>query len=245
MSVAVKRISDVLEVLSQAPQGVTALDVAAKLNMGRQAASRMLDAMVAADLAEKDEVSKRYRLGLRLYRWGSAAVGRFIPPPFIRYEISELAEELLHPVFYGVLDDGHVVTVERTARRSRQTLTTPDYRRNHWSATSSGRALVAFLPVAEREALLKEDHGEWPSKKALSDDLELIRRQGYASSDAVREGYTVAAPVLDESGVARAAIGIGVNKHIAEEREVIIRKLIDTAHRVSSNTGYGALIPDA
>jgi DNA-binding IclR family transcriptional regulator len=244
LSVAVNRISDVLEVLSQSPQGVTAPEVASTLSMGRQASSRMLDAMVAADLAEKDDVSKRYRLGLRLYRWGSTAVSRFIPPPFVRYEIAELAESVLHPVFYSIRDGSHMVTVERTVRRGRQTMTTPDYRRNPWSATSSGRALVAFLPPGERNALIKIAPGDW-SSEALSENLETVRRNGYASSDAVREGYTLASPVLDERGLATAAIGIGVNEYVAEEREGILRKLLDTVHRVSSNSGYVPLIPDA
>ncbi len=245
MSVAVKRISDVLEVLAETPLGATSMDVATKLKMGRQSASRLLDAMVGADLADKDETSKRYRLGLRMYRWGSTAVARFVPPPFARYEIAELAEEVNHPVFYAVLEGSYAVTVERTARRGRQTLASPDYRRNHWSATSSGRAIVAFLAPAEIASLLGQGHGDWLSKEALAEDLDSVRRQGYASSDAVRDGYTLAAPVLDETGFASAAIGIGVNKYVAEERDVFLRKLLDTSNRVSANVGYGSLIPDA
>ena len=74
MSVAVKRISDVIDILEGAPQGVTSQEVAAALRLGRQSAGRLLDAMVEQGLAEKDLVSRRYRLGLRIYRWGSAAV---------------------------------------------------------------------------------------------------------------------------------------------------------------------------
>jgi DNA-binding IclR family transcriptional regulator len=245
LSVALKRISDVVEVLAEAPQGATSLDVASTLKMGRQAVSRLLDAMVLNGLAEKDEASKRYRLGLRMYRWGSSAVTRFVPPPFVRYEIAELAEEVLHPVFYAVLDGTHVVTIERTARRGRQTLTSPEFRRNPWYATSSGRALAAFLQHAALENLLQEEEPERPSIKAIEGDLENIRRQGYAASDPVREGYTLAAPVLGETGISLAAIGIGVNKHIPDEREVIIHKLLDTANRVSSHAGYSALLLNA
>jgi IclR family KDG regulon transcriptional repressor len=245
LSVAVKRISDVIEVLAEAPQGATYPEVAASLKLGRQAVSRLLDAMVLNGLAEKDETSKRYRLGLRMYRWGSAAVARVVPPPYVRYEIAELAEEVLHPVFYAVLDGAHVVTVERTARRGRQTLTSPDFRRNPWYATSSGRALAAFLAPAVLETLLQGEERDRPARKVMEDDLESVRHQGYAASDPVREGYTLAAPVLDETGLSVAAIGIGVNKQVPDEREVIIQKLLDTANRVSSHAGYGALLLNA
>jgi DNA-binding IclR family transcriptional regulator len=243
LSVAVKRVSDVIEVLSESPLGVTAAEVAATLRIGRQAASRLLDAMVASGLAEKDEPSRRFRLGLRLYRWGSAAVSRFAPPVYLRYEIAELAEEVQHPVFYAVLDGTQVVTIERTQRRGRHTLTTPDFRRNPWHATCSGRVLAAFAGKADLERLLQEPG--LPEREAIDDDLETVRRQGYAGSPARVEGFTLAAPVLDEAGTASAAIGIGINKLLADEREVVTRKLLETASRVSSNAGYGASLLNA
>jgi IclR family transcriptional regulator, KDG regulon repressor len=244
LSVAVKRISDVIEVLAESPQGATSLEVATSLGMGRQAASRLLDAMAVSGLAEKDESTKRFRLGFRMYRWGSAAAARFLPPMFLRYEIAELAEEIQHPVFYAVLDGTYVLTIERTQRRGRSTLTIPDFRRNPWNATSSGRTLAAFQPPAELEKLLEIPN--LPSRKEIEEDFETIRRQGFASSELTqREGYTLAAPILDEAGKATAAIGIGVNKLIVEEREIITRRLIDTANRVSSNAGYSAMLLNA
>ena len=217
MSVAVKRISDVIEALADAPQGATSLEVASRLRMGRQAAARLLDAMVANGMADKDLASRRYLLGLHVYRWGSAAAARFVPPIFLRYEVAELAEDVQHPVFYAVLDGGDVVTIERTQRRGRQTLTIPDFRRNPWHATSSGRVLAAFSPPSQLRELLRQ--AGVPALKAIDEDLDAIKREGFAASEAVRgDGYTLAAPVLDESGQATAAIGIGVNKQVAEER---------------------------
>ena len=244
MSVAVKRFSDVIEVLAESPHGATSAEVATTLGLGRQSAARMLSAMVANGLAVKDATSRRFRLGLRTYRWGTAAVARFVPPVFLRYEIAELADEIQHPVFYAVLDGNEVVTIERTQRRGRQILTIPEVRRNPWHSTSSGRALAAFQPEAETTSLLQKPG--LTSRQEIEADLEQIRHQGYAASEAVRiEGYTLAAPVFDETGAAISAIGIGVNKHVPEEREVITRKLLETASRASSNAGFHAALLNA
>jgi DNA-binding IclR family transcriptional regulator len=244
LSVAVKRISEVIDALAEAPQGATALEIATRLGMGRQAATRLLDAMVAIRLADKEPASRRYLLGLHVYSWGSAAVGRFVPPIYLRYELAELAEEVQHPVFYSVLDGAFVVTIERTQRRGRQTLTIPDFRRNPWHATSSGRVIAAFSPAGRLKELLQESGA--PSRKTAEEDFETIRRDGFAASDAIRgDGYALAAPVLNESGEATAAIGIGVNKYVAEERALITSKLLDLASRASFSAGYGAPLINA
>jgi DNA-binding IclR family transcriptional regulator len=244
LSVAVKRLSDVIEVLAESPQGATAQELAATLGLGRQAAARLLSAMAANRMADKDAESRRYRLSLRMYRWGSSAVARFVPAIGVRYEIAELAEVVQHPVFYAVLDGPDVVTVERTQMRGRQMLTSPDFRRNRWFATSSGRVLTAFQHDSRVRALMTVP--DLPSRRDLEAELEQIRRQGFAASEAVRvEGYTLAAPIVGENGTAVGAIGIGVNKHVTEEREIITRKLLDTASRVSSTVSLRASVLNA
>ena len=244
MSVAVKRISEVIDALAEAPQGATSFEISSRLQMGRQAATRLLDAMVGMGLADKDPTSRRYQLGLHMYSWGSAAVARFVPPVYLRYEIAELADEIQHPIFYSLLDGGSVVTIERTQRRGRQTLTIPDFRRNPWYTTSSGRVIAAFSPLTQLKALLRQ--AAQAENNGLEDDIEAIRRDGFAASEAVRgDGYALAAPVLNESGEATAAIGIGVNKHVAEERVLITSKLLDLASRASFSAGYGAMLLNA
>ena len=76
-------------------------------------------------------------------------------------------------------------------------------------------------------------HFKWPN------DILIRRRK-------------IAGILLETSGAPKPdvplswlAIGIGVNKQVAEERVLITRKLLDTASRVSSNTGYGAMLLNA
>jgi len=100
----------------------------------------------------------------------------------------------------------------------------------------------------ERDGLIvrRRAKGTRVAEPRIEADLEQIRHQGYAASEAVRiEGYTLAAPVFDETGAAISAIGIGVNKHVPEEREVITRKLLETASRASSNAGFHAALLNA
>src|SRR5687768_11950403 len=69
LSVAVHRISEVLDAVASNAQGTTASEVASQLSVGRQAIVRLLDSMVLEGIATKDELTKRYRLSLKTYDW--------------------------------------------------------------------------------------------------------------------------------------------------------------------------------
>src|SRR5688500_13191362 len=114
LSVAVHRISEVLDAVASNPQGTTASEVASQLKVGRQAIVRLLDSMVLEGIATKDELTKRYRLSLKTYDWGTRAVAPYLPPFYLRQELANLAREVRHPVFYCILDASDVVTLERT-----------------------------------------------------------------------------------------------------------------------------------
>ena len=83
LSVAVHRISEVLDAVASNPQGTTASEVASQLKVGRQAIVRLLDSMVLEGIAKKDELTKRYRLSLKTYDWGTRAVAPYLPPFYL------------------------------------------------------------------------------------------------------------------------------------------------------------------
>jgi DNA-binding IclR family transcriptional regulator len=221
--------------------------VANTLHIGRQAAVRMLDSMVADGIAQKDESSKRYRLALKVYEWGARAVLPYLPPLHIRHEIARLAEEIRHPVFYCVLDGSAVFTLERTDQIGSLSLTAPNlgrsYGRSSWASSCWGKAIVAFQSEQRIRELL-EAEGSGAQVAQLRSELETARLKGYAELALAADRLTLAAPILDSSGYSSSAMAIGVNNFSEEQHEALVRSLTDAASRASYHSGYSPLFVD-
>jgi DNA-binding IclR family transcriptional regulator len=243
LSVAVQRISEVLDAVAANPQGATASEVASVLDTARQAIVRLLDSMVLEGVAVKDETTKRYRLSLKTYDWGSRAVAPYLPPFYLRQEIANLAGEVRHPVFYCVLDGADVVPLERTDRLGDGSVTVPNsgrVGRTHWAQSAWGKVLVAFTRPEERELLLDRNPTE---RDELRRELEEIRRQGYAERQITADRMTMAAPILNSDGFTSGALAIGINNYSAHQHEDLLRRLLGVATRASYDAGYSPILP--
>jgi IclR family pca regulon transcriptional regulator len=245
LSVAVRRISEVLDAVASNPQGTTASEVASQLNLGRQAVVRLLDSMVLEGIAKKDELTKRYRLSLKTYDWGSRAVAPYLPPFYLRQELANLAREVRHPVFYCILDASDVVTLERTDALGDGSVTVPNtgrVARTHWSQSPWGKALVAFAPPDVRESLLVAANTTADAVHELTAELDSIRRQGYAERQTTADRLTMAAPILNGDGYTSGAIAIGINNYSPDLHDDFLRRLLSVATHASYDAGYSPIL---
>lgn len=245
MSVAVQRISEVLDAVASNPQGATASEVASQLKAGRQAIVRLLDSMVSEGVARKDEATKRYHLSLRTYDWGSRAVAPYLPPFYLRQEVANLAREVRHPVFYCILDNSDVVTLERTDSLGDGSVTVPNsgrVARTHWSQSPWGKALVAFAPPEVREQLLAAEDASPSELNELRGELESIRRHGYAERQVTPDRLTMAAPILNSEGFTSGALAIGINNYSPDLHDDFLKRLLGVATRASYDAGYSPIM---
>jgi DNA-binding IclR family transcriptional regulator len=246
MSVAVRQFKNVMNVITATAEGATASEVAASLRMGRQAAVRLLDAMVREGIAYKDPGLKRYRVALLVYEWGSRAVEPRMPSPIVRQEIASLAEALQVSMFYTVLEDTLAIALERTDKIGSLLVTVPHYSHRggpfHWSGAPWGKLLAAFARPEEQERLLMLEGSEFNAGAAdvesLRQELKVIRQQRYAAEALEEDRFAVAAPVLDKSGrCLGCVVGVAVEFSL-ERKDDLIRQLTDAVSRASYYAGY-------
>lgn len=114
-------------------------------------------------------------------------------------------------------------------------------------ATGTGRAMIAFLPQAELDALLdrvefkKITNHTVSSRRAFLAALKDVRRRGVSTvgSGTVAGVTSVAAPIFDSSGAAVAALSIGgpterIAGHLRDTEQVVRRG----AGEISGLLGY-------
>ncbi len=233
--------------------GVT--ELARRLGLPKSSVHRLLVALVREGLMERGVGHGRYRLGLRLYELGSMAPTRTDLHLVTVGPIDDLRARTGEAVQVAVLDGRDVVAIERRETPGMLRLATRLGVRHPAHATSTGKVLLAYLPLAERTALLAgvELVALTPhtitDRARLEEELAKVRSRGWAESSHEHEiGLaSVAAPVRDGRGRVVAAVGIaGPASRLAKD---VVRRLAlettRTADSVSGALGYRPREPGA
>lgn len=188
--------------------------VARRLGVAKSTAHRLLTTLASRGLIEQSSKTGRYRLGLHLFELGHLALTRLDLRRESRTLLEELREVSGWTVHLAIAQGADTLFLERLPTlRGMQAMV--EYRRR-WPlhATSSGKAICAFDP----EAAHARTAAGFPSftthtitsAAAFEADLAGVRSRGFAiAREELMYGLaSVAAPVLDRQGVARAALSI-------------------------------------
>ena len=226
--------------------GVT--ELAGRLGLPKSSVHRLLTALAREGLVERGAGHGRYRLGLRLYELGSMAPARIDMHLLTVGPIDDLRARTGEAVHVAVLDGRDVVAVGRRETPGMMRLAARLGVRHPAHATSAGKVLLAYLPLAERTALLSgQDLVALTShtitdRARLEEELAKVRSRGWAECTHEHEMgiASVAAPVRDARGRVVAAIGIaGPASRLARDA---VRRLaletVRTADSVSGALGY-------
>jgi DNA-binding IclR family transcriptional regulator len=109
-------------------------------------------------------------------------------------------------------------------------------------AGAGGKLLLAFAPEAFQKDIIQRKRKKFTDETitdpdALQKELEIIRRQGYASSkgELVSEVAGLSAPVYDYEGQVCAALTIAGpgQRFSTERRKQMLAQLLDAANRLS------------
>lgn len=234
---------DVLDCFTTAEElGVT--DVARRLGVAKSTAHRLLTALCARGLAERVPATGHYRLGLHLWELGQLVQDR---TPLRHLALPMLEEVRLRTrltTHLSIADGPDVVFVERLSSLSGISMLGERGRRVPLHTTSAGKAIAAFNPevslarVAAGFPVLTEH--TIASAERWEDCLADVRRRGSAVSDSENlPGLaSVAAPIIDTSGVAVAAVSVaGPTSDVLGNVDRHARVVMVAAARLSRRLG--------
>lgn len=223
-------------------------ELAARLDLAKSTVHRLLNTLTHEGLIERDGATGRYRLGLKLYELGAIVSTHLDLHEVVTGALDDLRSRTGETVHVAILDAGEVVYIER--RESPQTVRVFGRvgHRNHAHCTSSGKALLAWLPAAERARLVEERGLPAHTPRtitdphALEEELAAVRERGWASN--LEESETgvssVAAPIRDASGAVVASIACAAPASRIT-RDTMRRYALETvaaAGRISARLGY-------
>ena len=245
---AANRVVDILELVAGSREGLALREVSAELEAPKSSLLPLLRALTARGYLERSRAGD-YRLGWRALALGHASAGRRELPDVARPALVELMRRTGETVFLGTLagDRLSVIYVDKVESEQiiRYAAGVGDRRPLH--ATSSGKAILAFLPPEERDTILKAlplaRHTERTvtSLPALRAALDQIRRAGVCVSldEMVRGACGVAAPIFDRLGrVAGVCTVGGPTDRVRPQLRALIAEVKRTARTISALLGH-------
>lgn len=222
------------------PLGVA--DVSKAVGIGRSKAHRLLDTLRFLGFVEQDQVSRKYRLGLRIFELAAAAASRFDLGPAAKQALQELVWTTGETVNVGVLQGADVLYVDSVRGFGPLRLEVDLGTRAPATCLALGKAILAYettdrvdrvlsrpLPAMTRNSIT--DPGR------LREELNRARELGYALDD--EESFPgircVAVPVFDYAGAPIAAIAIsGPAARLSMSKMLdLVQPLREVADRIS------------
>lgn len=243
---SVDRAVAILEFLGRrAEAGVT--EIAAELGVHKSTASRLATALELRGLIEQGDERGRYRLGLGLVRLAGAATVRLDLSRQSRPVCERLAAQVAETINLAIPDGDAAINIDQVLGPSAVTTHNWLGRRTPLHATSSGKALLAYLPAPALDSRLAAPLERYTPRTvtdadALRAQLERARAEGCAYSvEELEAGLNaVAAPVFTADGRVVAALSAsGPSFRLTEPRLREIAPAVRTAARsVSDRLGH-------
>jgi len=243
---AVEQASRVLLCLGESPNFKMRLtDICKQVGIHKSKGHSILNTLKQFGFVEKDPQAKTYSLGPALIFLSRHVLDNLYYPDIVAPFLDDLAKETNGTALFGLIYGKHLLVVGKREGNQNIGFTIRLGHRFHITLGAHGKAIVAFMPEADREKILTKKrvyfHGFDISRlnmKRLRDELTKCRQLGYAQDvGEVTTGVNfVSAPVF---GVQEKIIGCIIL--IGTFPESLIEKFgpktADFARRISYKLG--------
>lgn len=244
---SVDQTLDVLELLVRAERPLRLSEVAAALGLSAPATHRLLSTLRERGYVAQDPFSSTYVRGLACFSLATLAASRQGLRGAASEPMGALNRETGEAVHLSVYESGSAVYIDKleslreTAPVSRVGERAPAH------CVATGRAILAYLPAAELDALMTTGLTRYTDatpvdRDGLELDLAETRRRGYAiNRGAWRSGVGgVAAPIRDFSGMVQASVGccLPLDRFTDDRAPELAALTVRTAAVISRELGF-------
>ena len=245
----VRRISSIIDVVAASKNGMTLVEIANTVGLAPSTCHRTVNILLDIGYLAISPETKTYHIGGRLKRVLLLELGTDSLKELAKPVLVELAETFFETAFVAQYTSSGVQLVDYFfSTRGSRTLVHPGYE-FPFHATAAGKAVFAF----QSDDLIEEELSKGlkrfmpatlSTKKAIRNELELVRERGYAINDSELDPgvYALAAPlVLADSSVIGALAIVGIRERLLKTvTEGEIAASLTQAAKELSNLAYNA-----
>lgn len=243
----VDRVMKTLNAFSSETPELRLTDLSARLDLPKSQVLRIASTLESGGYLDRDPETKRYRLGLGLFRLGMTVRERLDLRRIARPVIQSLADQTLETVGLMVHDATGPICVDVIESPKGLRVFAQVGRRMPWNAGTSGKVILAFLPEEQREKILAGARFKRYTAHTMTDPDQLrpvlarIKADGYyvGFQDLDEDAVGVGAPLFDCDGHVVGAISISapVSRVSTTERAQMIEGIRAAAGEISRQFG--------
>ncbi len=238
---SVEKALDVIELLSETPNGLTMNDIIERLDRTMGEVYRIVVYLTERGYLEQDETTSRYALTLQLFELShrhdptERLLSKAVP---LLERISALTDQSCH---LGVLNRMNVLILASVQSPRPAGYSVRTGAMFPMQQTSTGNIIMSFSPEAIQKRFLARLPA--PDREAAAERLRTIADRGYEDrpSQIVEGVRNLSAPVFDSRGIV-AAITSGYLSQSAQlvTPEAALTEIRQTALKLSISLGFSA-----
>lgn len=241
------RVLQLLEIFRPGEPDVSLTQIAERMSLPKSSVHRLLETLMAHRFVERNQTTRRYRLGIRVFEIGSIVIHDRGLHSAAHPLIEELALTTGETCHLAVLSGTEAVYVYKIHGGASISMSSRVGGRAPCYCTSIGKVLIAWSGDDSFRRVVNSGFSPHTANTILTEgqfaaELEKVRRKGFALDleEFERGLRCISAPVRDHTGSVLAALGLaGPASRLTNER---LRELqgpvIATAEAVSRNLGY-------
>ena len=249
---SIERVSVILDVLGEYPQGISFGDLSTKVALSKGTIHRLLSTLAFLGYVRQDAQTKKYNLGFKLVELGNRLLSqidfRTEARPFL-VELADRTRETVHMVILEKYEVLYIDKVEASGHSSGLRMVSMLGARVPAHCCAVGKVLLAALAeekitdLARVQGLARRTENTITDPVVLMDHLKRVRKNGYALDNEENEiGIRcVAAPIYNQVGEVIAAISLSVPAIRIKARELeteLKDQVVQTAAKISQKLGY-------
>jgi DNA-binding IclR family transcriptional regulator len=213
---AVDRAAQILSLLKEKARSMTIAEVTEATGWHKSSVHKILVTLHHHGLLDRNETTKQYSLGIALVGYGQFVMNNLN----IRHQVHSLLNELSdysgETANFSILNGKYIVVIQSVESKDNLRVTPPIGTMDPLTRKSNGKAVLASLPeeqvvnIIQQEKLPAFTRNSITTQKAFLKELEVIRKQGYATDyEEFQEGiHAVSAPVSNADGKVIGTVSI-------------------------------------
>lgn len=238
-----------LTVVCKSTSPLSLSELAKECNLSISTIQRLCYTLQQLGLLDRDHRTKKFKVGPEMITLSFAVIDNLALKKVAYPYMKQLSDKIGEVVALAALSGLQVILIEAIKTQQVLNVNTSGGVTIPFHNTASGKAMLAFLPEAETEAILKQTELNKATKKTITSikafktQLLKVKRNGFATAideNAVGLG-AVAAPIRGNNGEVLAALTVLVPTARVNKDKLIneySQKVVKTAERISFGMGY-------
>jgi DNA-binding IclR family transcriptional regulator len=248
---ALDRALAIMELLAKHPEGMRMREIAEALSLPANSVFRITALLRDRGYLLRDDDGMRFQLSRKLLVLGYAAIGEDKLVEHAMETMQQLRDITEETVLIGVRVDLEGLVLEQVAATQPLKFLVDPGTRFPLHTSAPGKAIVAFLPPAEKESILSRLNYKVYTKNTITSrskfeaELVDVQAQGYGvdRAEQVDGLHCLASPIFNHRGYPIASIWVtGPGFRFPEHQfDKIGKKVVKAAERISAKFGYKLL----